>query len=248
MDDKKVIIDVDHVTIRFNLASEKIDNLKEYFIKLVTRKLMFQEFLAVKDVSFQVRQGEAWGLIGTNGSGKSTLLKAISGILQPYKGTITVDGFIAPLIELGAGFDQEMTARENIFLNGCVLGHTEQFMKEHFDEIVDFAELHDFLDSPLKNFSSGMRARLGFSIATMVKPQILIVDEILSVGDYKFRQKCAKRMEEMLSGGTTLLYVSHSIDEVRRLCDHALWIDKGVQRMQGDVTTVCDAYMAEMKK
>ena len=248
MDDKKIIIDVDHVTIRFNLASEKIDNLKEYFIKLVTKKLMFQEFLAVKDVSFQVRQGEAWGLIGTNGSGKSTLLKAISGILKPYKGTITVDGFIAPLIELGAGFDQEMTARENIFLNGCVLGHTEQFMKEHFDEIVDFAELHDFLDSPLKNFSSGMRARLGFSIATMVKPQILIVDEILSVGDYKFRQKCAKRMEEMLSGGTTLLYVSHSIDEVRRLCDHALWIDKGVQRMQGDVETVCDAYMAEMKK
>lgn len=248
MDDKKIIIDVDHVTIRFNLASEKIDNLKEYFIKLVTKKLMFQEFLAVKDVSFQVRQGEAWGLIGTNGSGKSTLLKAISGILKPYKGTITVDGFIAPLIELGAGFDQEMTARENIFLNGCVLGHTEQFMKEHFDEIVDFAELHDFLDSPLKNFSSGMRARLGFSIATMVKPQILIVDEILSVGDYKFRQKCAKRMEEMLSGGTTLLYVSHSIDEVRRLCDHALWIDKGVQRMQGDVETICDAYMAEMKK
>lgn len=248
MDDKKVIIDVDHVTIRFNLASEKIDNLKEYFIKLVTRKLMFQEFLAVKDVSFQVRQGEAWGLIGTNGSGKSTLLKAISGILKPYKGSITVDGFIAPLIELGAGFDQEMTARENIFLNGCVLGHTEQFMKEHFDEIVDFAELHDFLDSPLKNFSSGMRARLGFSIATMVKPQILIVDEILSVGDVKFREKCAKRMEEMLSGGTTLLYVSHNISEVRRLCDHALWIEKGVQRMQGDVTTVCDAYMAEMKK
>ena len=248
MDDKKVIIDVDHVTIRFNLASEKIDNLKEYFIKLVTRKLMFQEFLAVKDVSFQVRQGEAWGLIGTNGSGKSTLLKAISGILKPYKGSITVDGFIAPLIELGAGFDQEMTARENIFLNGCVLGHTEQFMKEHFDEIVDFAELHDFLDSPLKNFSSGMRARLGFSIATMVKPEILIVDEILSVGDVKFREKCAKRMEEMLSGGTTLLYVSHNISEVRRLCDHALWIDKGVQRMQGDVTTVCDAYMAEMKK
>ena len=248
MDDKKVIIDVDHVTIRFNLASEKIDNLKEYFIKLVTRKLMFQEFLAVKDVSFQVRQGEAWGLIGTNGSGKSTLLKAISGILKPYKGTITVDGFIAPLIELGAGFDQEMTARENIFLNGCVLGHTEQFMKEHFDEIVDFAELHDFLDSPLKNFSSGMRARLGFSIATMVRPQILIVDEILSVGDVKFREKCAKRMEEMLSGGTTLLYVSHNISEVRRLCDHALWIEKGVQRMQGDVTSVWDAYMAEMKK
>ena len=183
MDEKRVMIDVDHVTIRFNLANQKVDNLKEYFIKLIKRELMFQEFLAVKDVSFQVRQGEAWGLIGTNGSGKSTMLKAISGILKPYKGTISVNGSVAPLIELGAGFDQEMTARENIFLNGCVLGHSEQFMREHFDEIVDFAEIHNFLDSPLKNYSSGMRARLGFSIATMVKPDILIVDEILAVGD-----------------------------------------------------------------
>lgn len=248
MDDKQIMIDVDHVTIRFNMASQKIDNLKEYVVKLLKRELLFQEFLAVKDVSFQVKAGEAWGLIGTNGSGKSTMLKAISGILKPYKGSITVNGRVAPLIELGAGFDQEMTARENIFLNGCVLGHSEKFMKEHFDEIVDFAEIHQFLDSPLKNFSSGMRARLGFSIATMVKPDILIVDEILSVGDYKFRQKCEKRMNEMLSGGTTLLYVSHSIEEVRRLCDHALWIDKGVARMQGEVTEVCDAYMAEMKK
>jgi lipopolysaccharide transport system ATP-binding protein len=248
MDDKKIMIDVDHVTIRFNKANQKIDNLKEYVVKLIKRELLFQEFLAVKDVSFQVKAGEAWGLIGTNGSGKSTLLKAISGILKPYKGSITVNGNVAPLIELGAGFDQEMTARENIFLNGCVLGHSEKFMKEHFDEIVDFAELHDFLDSPLKNFSSGMRARLGFSIATMVKPDILIVDEILSVGDYKFRQKCEKRMAEMLSGGTTLLYVSHSIDEVKRLCDHALWIDKGDPRMQGPALEVCEAYMAEMKK
>ena len=248
MDDKQIMIDVDHVTIRFNMASQKIDNMKEYVVKLLKRELLFQEFLAVKDVSFQVKAGEAWGLIGTNGSGKSTMLKAISGILKPYKGSITVNGRVAPLIELGAGFDQEMTARENIFLNGCVLGHSEKFMKEHFDEIVDFAEIHQFLDSPLKNFSSGMRARLGFSIATMVKPDILIVDEILSVGDYKFRQKCEKRMNEMLSGGTTLLYVSHSIEEVRRLCDHALWIDKGVARMQGEVTEVCDAYMAEMKK
>lgn len=248
MDEKRVMIDVDHVTIRFNLANQKVDNLKEYFIKLIKRELMFQEFLAVKDVSFQVRQGEAWGLIGTNGSGKSTMLKAISGILKPYKGTISVNGSVAPLIELGAGFDQEMTARENIFLNGCVLGHSEQFMREHFDEIVDFAEIHNFLDSPLKNYSSGMRARLGFSIATMVKPDILIVDEILAVGDYKFRQKCEKRMKELLSGGTTLLYVSHSIDEVKRLCDHALWIDKGVERMQGPAIDVCDAYMKEMKK
>lgn len=248
MDDKKIMIDVDHVTIRFNLSNQKVDNLKEYVVKLLKRELLFQEFLAVKDVSFQVKAGEAWGLIGTNGSGKSTMLKAISGILKPYKGSITVNGRVAPLIELGAGFDQEMTARENIYLNGCVLGHSEKFMKEHFDEIVDFAELHQFLDSPLKNFSSGMRARLGFSIATMVKPDILIVDEILSVGDYKFRQKCEKRMNEMLSGGTTLLYVSHSIDEVKRLCDHALWIDKGVARMQGEALEVCDAYMAEMNK
>lgn len=248
MDEKRVMIDVDHVSIRFNLSNQKVDNLKEYFVKLLKKQLMFQEFFAVKDVSFKVHAGEAWGLIGTNGSGKSTMLKAISGILAPYKGSITVNGSVAPLIELGAGFDQELTARENIFLNGCVLGHTEKFMKEHFDEIVDFAEIHQFLDSPLKNYSSGMRARLGFSIATMVKPDILIVDEILAVGDYKFRQKCEKRMKELLSGGTTLLYVSHSIDEVKRLCDHALWIDKGVERMQGNAIEVCDAYMQEMKQ
>ncbi len=248
MEEKRIMVDVDHVTIRFNLSQQKVDNLKEYFIKFLRKELRFQEFLAVKDVSFRVHAGEAWGLIGTNGSGKSTILKAISGILKPYQGSITVNGSVAPLIELGAGFDPEMTARENIFLNGCVLGHSEKFMQEHFDEIVDFAELHDFLDSPLKNYSSGMRARLGFSVATMVKPDILIVDEILAVGDYRFRRKCEKRMKELLSGGTTLLYVSHSIDEVKRLCDHALWIDKGVARMQGDAVTVCDAYMAEMKK
>lgn len=248
MEEKKVIIDVDHVTVRFNLATQKIDNLKEYFVKLVKRQLMFQEFLALKDVSFQVRQGESWGLIGTNGSGKSTMLKAISGILKPYKGSITVDGAVAPLIELGAGFDPNMTARENIFLNGCILGHTEKFMADHFDEIVEFAEIGQFLDSPIKNYSSGMRARLGFAIATMVKPDILIVDEVLAVGDYKFRQKCENRMQEMLKNGTTLLFVSHNIEEVRRLCTHAIWIDKGVARMQGEVKEVCDAYMQELKK
>ncbi len=248
MTTKPIMIDVDHVTVRFNLANQKVDNLKEYFVKLVRRELLFQEFLAVKDVSFQVRQGEAWGLIGVNGSGKSTMLKAISGILKTYKGHITVNGTVAPLIELGAGFDQELTARENIFLNGCVLGHTEKFMQDHFDEIVEFAELDQFLDSPIKNYSSGMKARLGFSVATMVKPDILIVDEILAVGDYKFRKKCEKRMQELLQGGTTLLYVSHSIDEVRRLCDHVLWIDAGEIRMVGNTKEVCDAYMAEMKK
>ncbi len=245
MADKRVMVDVDHVTIRFNLASQKIDNLKEYFIKFIKGELMFQEFLAVQDISFQVREGEAWGLIGSNGSGKSTMLKAISGIIKPYKGTITVNGNVAPLIELGAGFDLECTARENIYLNGCVLGHPLKFMEEHFDEIVEFAEIHKFLDSPIKNYSSGMKARLGFSIATMVKPDILIVDEILSVGDYKFRQKCEKRMKELLDGGTTLLFVSHNIDEVRRLCDHAIWIDHGQMRMVGEVNAICDAYMEE---
>lgn len=246
--ENRILVDVDHVTIRFNLSNQKVDNLKEYLIKLVKRELMFQEFLAVQDVSFQVRAGEAWGLIGVNGSGKSTLLKAISGIIKPYKGNIHVTGSVAPLIELGAGFDPECTARENIFLNGCVLGHTEKFMQEHFDEIVDFAEIGQFLDSPLKNFSSGMKARLGFSVATMVKPDILIVDEILSVGDYKFKQKCMKRMEQLLDGGTTLLFVSHNIEEVQRLCDHAIWLDKGIARMQGPAEEICKSYMEEMKR
>ena len=248
MENNRIMVDVNHVTIRFNLSSQKVDNLKEYMIKLVKHELMFQEFLAVNDVSFQVRSGEAWGLIGANGSGKSTMLKAISGIMKPYKGSIQVYGNVAPLIELGAGFDQECTARENIYLNGCVLGHSEKFMREHFDEIVNFSEIGQFLDSPLKNFSSGMKARLGFSVATMVKPEILIVDEILSVGDYKFKQKCMQRMKELLGGGTTLLFVSHNIEEVQRLCDHAIWLDKGVARMQGSAQEVCEAYIEEMKK
>lgn len=242
------IIDVDDVTIRFNLASEKVDNLKEYAIKLVKKELMFQEFLALKGVSLHVKKGEAWGLVGTNGSGKSTLLKTITGILKPYKGTVKVRGKIAPLIELGAGFDANLTARENIFLNGTVLGHSRKFMEEHFDEIVEFANLKDFLDSPIKNFSSGMKARLGFSVATMVEPEILIVDEILSVGDYQFQKKCNERMNQMLDSGTTLLYVSHNIDSVRKLCDHAIWLDKGVVRMTGEANEVCSAYSAEQER
>ena len=210
------------------MASEKIDNLKEYFIKLVKHELMFKEFLALNDVSFEVKKGEAWGIIGVNGSGKSTLLKAICGILKPYKGKITVNGSIAPLIELGAGFDGDLTARENIFLNGAVLGHDKKFMEQHFDEIVEFAELRDFLDMPIKNYSSGMAARLGFAIATIVKPDILICDEVLSVGDYAFQKKCEKRMNEMRAAGTTLLYVSHSIESVQKICDHALWLQKGI--------------------
>lgn len=238
----KNVIDVDHVSIRFNLASEKVNNLKEYAIKMAKKELMFQEFFALKDVSLHVKKGEAWGLIGTNGSGKSTLLKTITGILKPYSGKVKVRGKIAPLIELGAGFDPNLTARENIFLNGAVLGHSHEFMEEHFDEIVEFADLGKFLDSPIKNYSSGMKARLGFSVATMVDPEILIVDEVLSVGDYQFRKKCNERMEEMLSGGTTLLYVSHNIDSVKKLCTHALWLDHGDVIMAGDAQTVCDAY------
>ena len=242
---EEYVVDVEDLTIRFNLASEKVDNLKEYVIKMIKHELMFQEFLALKHVNLKVKSGEAWGLIGTNGSGKSTLLKACCGILKPYTGTVTTRGKIAPLIELGAGFDMNMTARENVFLNGTVLGHSRKFMEEHFNEIIDFAELQDFLDVPIKYFSSGMQARLGFAIATMVRPDILVVDEILSVGDYQFQQKCYKRMEEMLSNGTTLLYVSHDVKSVRKLCDHAIWLDKGDVRMSGLVKEVTDEYIKE---
>lgn len=243
MSKEDYIIDVSDATVRFNMASEKVDNLKEYVIKLVKRELMFQEFLALKNINLKVKQGESWGLVGTNGAGKSTLLKLICGVLKPYKGTVTIKGTMAPLIELGAGFDGELTARENIFLNGTLMGHSEQYMKDHFDEIVDFAELWDFLDMPIKNYSSGMSARLGFAVATMVKPDILICDEVLAVGDYKFQEKCQERMQSMLDGGTTLLYVSHDINTVRRLCDHVLWLEKGVVKMSGEVGPICDAYM-----
>lgn len=241
------IIDVDHVTVRFNKSNENVDNLKEYFIKLVKHQLMFQEFFALQDVTMKVKRGEAWGLVGVNGSGKSTLLKVISGILRPYKGVVNVYGEIAPLIELGAGFDGNLTARENIYLNGAVLGYSKKFMEEHFESIVEFAEIQDFLDSPIKNYSSGMKARLGFAVATMVNPDILIVDEVLSVGDFLFKQKCQKRMKEMLTSGTTLLLVSHNIDTVRSMCDHVMWLNKGIVMEQGDVDTVCDHYMEQKR-
>lgn len=247
IDNGEYAVQVQKATVRFNMASERIDNLKEYFVKLLQGKLMFQEFLALKEIDFQVKKGESWGLIGTNGSGKSTLLKLICGIMKPYKGKVFINGTIAPLIELGAGFDGELTARENIFLNGAVLGHSKKYMQEHFDQIVEFAGLWDFLDMPIKNYSSGMAARLGFSIATIVKPDILIVDEVLSVGDWAFQQKCQARMKELLNDGVTLLYVSHDIESVRNLCQNAIWIDKGIQKMSGDVNDVCDAYMQMQK-
>lgn len=240
-------VNVEHATVRFNMATERIDNIKEYLVKLMKRELMFKEFLALKDVNFQVKKGESWGVIGVNGSGKSTLLKLICGILKPYKGQVCINGSIAPLIELGAGFDGDLTARENIYLNGAVLGYDKKFMQKHFEEIVDFAELWDFLDMPIKNYSSGMAARLGFAIATIVRPDILICDEVLSVGDYAFQQKCEKRMTEMRKNGTTLLYVSHSIDSVKSVCDHALWLEHGEVRMLGNVEEVGNAYMESLK-
>lgn len=245
MENENYVIDVSNATVRFNMASERVNTLKEYMLKMVKHQLMYQEFLALQDVNLKVKAGESWGIVGTNGSGKSTLLKLIGGILKPYKGTVTVKGSMAPLIELGAGFDDELTARENIFLNGTLLGHSEQYMKEHFDEIVDFAELWDFLDMPIKNYSSGMSARLGFAVATMVRPDILICDEVLSVGDYKFQEKCERRMQDMLDQGTTLLYVSHSQETVEKICKKALWLEKGHVKMCGDAKEVCAAYMGQ---
>lgn len=236
------IIEVTNATVRFNKATEKHNGLKEYVIKMLKGELMFQEFLALKDVNLEVKRGESWALVGTNGSGKSTLLKLICGILKPYKGSVEVAGSIAPLIELGAGLDGQLTARENIFLNGALLGHKKSFMQKHFDEIIDFAELHDFVDVPVKNFSSGMSARLGFSIATIVKPDILIVDEALSVGDAAFQAKSQRKMEKMIAEGATLLFVSHSINQVRELCQNAIWIDKGIVKASGKTEEIIPLY------
>lgn len=237
------IIEIKNATVRFNKASEQFNGLKEYCIKFLKGELMFQEFIALNNINLDIKKGESWGLIGTNGSGKSTLLKLICGIIQPHKGSVSVKGNISPLIELGAGFDGEMTARENVFLNGALLGYSKQFMKKHFDEIIDFAELHDFVDVPLKNFSSGMAARLGFSVATIVKPEILIVDEVLAVGDIAFQEKCKIRMENMLSDGTTLLFVSHSMEQVKELCQYAAWIDKGELKLKGNSQMVTEQYI-----
>lgn len=241
-----IAIKVDNVSMRFNLSKEKIDNLKEYVVKFFRGQLLFEEFYALKNVSLEVKKGESYGIIGSNGSGKSTLLKVISGIFKPTKGTVFVNGRISPLIELGSGFDVDLTARENIMLNGTVLGNTRKFMKEKHDEIIDFAELWDFVDVPLKNYSSGMVARLGFAIATLVKPELLIVDEILSVGDVSFQQKCEQKMKEMLDGGTTLLLVSHSIDQIKRSCKKAIWLNKGTLMMDGDCETVCENYLSQV--
>lgn len=240
--DNKPIIEISDVSMRFNLATEKHDTIKEYIVKLIKHQLMFNEFYALKNVSLTIDRGDSVALIGVNGSGKSTLLKCIAGVMSPTQGSIIVRGSIAPLIELGAGFDMDLTARENIYLNGAVLGHDRAFMDEHFDSIVDFAELWEFIDVPVKNFSSGMVARLGFAIATEVKADILVVDEVLSVGDYRFQEKCKERIADLLSGGTTLLFVSHSAEQVKELCKRAVWLDKGMVQMYADTHDTYSKY------
>ena len=216
--DKSVMVKVEHISMKFNLSSEKFDSIKEYIIKSIKRQVSFDEFWALKDVSFDVFQGDALGLVGLNGSGKSTMLKVIAGVLKPTKGSVSIGGTVAPLIELGAGFDMDLTARENVFLNGALLGYSREEMERHYQNIVDFSELDNFMDVPVKNFSSGMVSRLAFAIATIGTPDILIVDEVLSVGDFRFQQKCESRIRSMMEGGTTVLFVSHSIDQVRKLC------------------------------
>ncbi len=236
------VITVDGVSMRFNMPKERLDSAKEFLIKLLKKQLRFEEFMALSDVSVTIERGEVVGIIGLNGSGKSTLLKIISGILKPSEGKVTVNGTISPLIELGAGFDFDLTTRENIFLNGSVLGLDRAFMKKKYDEILDFAELRDFEHVAIKNFSSGMIARLGFSIATLVRPDILIVDEILAVGDAPFQRKCEKRIADMMAGGTTVLIVSHSIDQIDRLCNRVLWLEHGKVKKCGDAHEICEEY------
>lgn len=237
------IIVVNHVSMMFNIASEQLNSLKEYFIKVARRELHFKKFMALEDIDFIVRRGEQYGIVGTNGSGKSTLLKIVAGVLEPSVGNVAIGGTIAPLIELGAGFDMELTARENIYLNGALLGFSRDFIDDRFESIVDFAEVRDFIDMPMKNYSSGMVARVAFSVATATVPDILVVDEALSVGDFRFQEKCEHRIKELVEQhGTTLLFVSHSIEQVERVCEKAVWIEKGHMRMIGDVKDVCEAY------
>lgn len=238
----ETVIEVSHVSMHFNLMVEKVDSLKEYVVKLLKGKLLYNDFIALNDVSFNVEKGEIVGLVGFNGAGKSTMLKILAGVLTPTDGSVKVVGSVAPLIEVGAGFDSELTARENIYLNGAILGHDKKFMDSKFDEIIDFAELRNFIDVPVKNFSSGMYARLGFAIATMVHPDILIVDEVLSVGDYKFQQKCEQRIQSMIDEGVTIILVSHDIGMIERLCTKVVWLDHGIVKDIGETEKICNEY------
>lgn len=236
------VIKAEHISMRFRLSADRISSMKEYVVRLITGRLKFKEFLALQDISFSVQKGEVLGIIGHNGAGKSTLLKVISGILKPSEGSVTVHGNIVPMLELGSGFDYDMTGRENIFLNGAILGYSKKFLESKCQEIIDFSELGEFIEEPLRNYSSGMMMRLAFSIATVVEPEILIVDEILAVGDADFQTKSKQRMMELMSGGTTVLMVSHTMSQIRELCDKVLWIEHGQMQGFGETKGLCDAY------
>ncbi len=238
----KVMVEVEHVSMKFNLSSEKFDSFKEYVIKSLKNQVSFEEFWALRDVSFEVMKGDALGLIGLNGSGKSTMLKTIAGVLKPTEGSVCVNGSVAPLIELGAGFDMDLTARENVFLNGALLGHSRKEMESFYDDIVSFSELENFMNVPVKNFSSGMVSRLAFSIATIGVPDILIVDEVLSVGDFRFQEKCERRIQAMADQGTTILFVSHSIAQVKKICDKIAWLESGQLKRFGSAEEICKEY------
>ena len=239
-----------NVSMKFNLGVEKDNSLKMIFINLFTprKKKKKDYFWALKDIDFRINKGDVVGIIGANGAGKSTLLKVVSGVYKPTTGTVEVNGKISPMIELGAGFDPELTARENIYLNGAILGYSKEFLEEKFEEIVEFSELREFLDVPIKNFSSGMVAKLAFSISTIVNPEVLIVDEILSVGDIKFQEKSKNKMMSMIEGGTTVLYVSHSIDSIKELCSKVIWLDHGKIVKMGDAKEICDEYYKKLMK
>lgn len=238
----KTMIEVSDVTMRFRMNSDKIMSLKEFVTTALRGKLHYEEFTALDHVSFTVKKGETLGLIGRNGAGKSTMLKVISGILKPTEGSVQCHGNVVPMLELGSGFDMDLNGRENIFLNGAILGYSEEFLKAKYDEIVEFSELGQFIETPIRNYSSGMLARLAFSVASMVQPEILIVDEILSVGDANFQEKSHARMLELMGGGTTVLFVSHSIDQIREMCSRVIWLEHGKMKMLGKVDKVCDAY------
>ncbi|MBR4611005.1 MAG: ABC transporter ATP-binding protein [Erysipelotrichaceae bacterium] len=236
------MIEVENVTMKFRMSDEPLNSLKEVFTTAVKGKLKFNEFLALDHVSFNLEKGKTLGLIGKNGAGKSTTLKLISGILKPTEGTIRTYGNIVPMLELGAGFDLELTGKENIYLNGAILGYSKEYLESKYDEIVDFAEIRDFVDMPIRNYSSGMMARLAFSIASVVQPEILIVDEILAVGDVAFQEKSFNRMKELMSGGATVLFVSHDLEKIEEMCDKVIWLDHGKVVMFGDTDEVCSAY------
>lgn len=240
-----VVIDVKHASMMFNKSTERVDSIKEYLIKLFKGQLHFEEFWALKDISLSISKGESVGIVGLNGSGKSTFLKLVAGVLNPTCGSISVTGSVAPLIELGAGFDMDLTARENVFLNGAVLGYSHSEMEEKFDSIIEFAELWEFVDMPIKNYSSGMVSRLGFAIATAHMPDILIVDEVLGVGDYKFKEKCQHRMEQIIGSGATVLFVSHDAGQVKEVCNRVIWLEKGKLLMDGACEEVCKCYFGK---